>query len=221
MCGRFVLFIPLAEIAREFDIEQLTFEFGPDYNIAPSREVPLVVRDTDKRLILSRWGFVPVWAADPSIGNKMINARAETVAEKPAFKKAITSQRCIVPASGFYEWRKTEGKKQPVYIKLKSGRVMAMAGIYNTWMSPSGETVNTFAIITTQPNELVKEIHNRMPVLLHPDQYEEWLQTGKLSPAALDNIFKPYPPEELEGYDVSPKVNSPANNSPDNIEPLE
>jgi len=182
---------------------------------------PLFIGDTDNRLILSRWGFVPVWADDPAIGNRMINARAETVTAKPAFKKAIASQRCIVPANGFYEWRNTGGKKQPVYIRLKSGRIMAMAGIYNTWVSPSGETVNTFAIITTQPNELIKEIHNRMPVLLHPDQYEEWLQTEKLSPEALDAIFKPFPPEELEGYDVSSMVNSPANNSPENIEPLE
>ncbi|MCW8815032.1 MAG: SOS response-associated peptidase [Chlorobium sp.] len=221
MCGRFVLFIPLQDVAKEFQVSQLSFGFEPDYNIAPSRNVPLVIRKTDNRLILSRWGFVPVWADDPAIGNRMINARAETVTAKPAFKKAITSQRCIVPANGFYEWRKTGGKKQPVYIRLKSERLMAMAGIYNTWVSPSGETVNTFAIITTQPNELIKEIHNRMPVLLRPDQYEEWLQTEKLSPEALDAIFKPFPPEALEGHDVSPMMNAPANNSPENLEPLE
>lgn len=221
MCGRFVLFIPLADIAREFEIEQLSFEFGPDYNIGPSREVPLVVRDTDKRLILSRWGFVPVWSDDLAIGSRMINARAETAAEKPAFRKALASQRCIVPASGFYEWRKIGSRKQPVYITRKDGKMMALAGIHNTWVSPTGEKVSTFAILTTQPNELVKEIHNRMPVILKKEHYEQWLQTGQLPPEALSDIFKPFPPDKLEGFDVSPRVNSPANNSPDNIEPLE
>ncbi|WP_294347050.1 SOS response-associated peptidase [Prosthecochloris sp.] len=221
MCGRFVLFIPLAEIAKEFQAEQLSFGFEPDYNISPSRNVPLVIRDTDNRLILSRWGFVPVWADDLAIGNRMINARAETVADKPMFKKAVAEQRCIVPANGFYEWRKIGSRKQPVYISRKDGKIMALAGIHNTWVSPAGEKVNTFAIITTQPNELVKEIHNRMPVILSKEQYEEWLQTGKLSPEALERLFKPFPSAKLESHDVSSKVNSPANNAPDNIDPLD
>ncbi|ACF47352.1 protein of unknown function DUF159 (plasmid) [Prosthecochloris aestuarii DSM 271] len=221
MCGRYVLFISLKDLARIFRVTQLSFEFSASYNIAPTQTVPIVTGGAERSLVPARWGFVPSWAEDMSIGQRMINARSETVAEKPAFRKAFHSHRCIVPANGFYEWKQVGRSKQPVYIHLRSDRVMAMAGIFNTWTSPDGVRLVTFAVITTPSNDLVKPIHNRMPAILHEGDYEMWLDPGTSAEKHLAGLLQSLPSDELDAYEVSTRVNIPANDSSDNIQPLQ
>ncbi|MBO8093800.1 MAG: SOS response-associated peptidase [Prosthecochloris sp.] len=219
MCGRYVLSMSMKDIARIFHVNQLLFDFEGSYNIAPSQTVPIVVHDKEALLVPARWGFIPAWAEDPAIGQRMINARAETVAEKPAFRKAFHSQRSIVPASGFYEW-KTKGRtKQPIYIRLRTDRIMAMAGIYNTWVSREGERVEAFAIITMPPNDLLKPIHNRMPAILHESDYEAWLGSNGANDA-VPSVLQPFPADEMDAYEVSKRVNVPTNDSEENIHPV-
>jgi putative SOS response-associated peptidase YedK len=220
MCGRFEIHNTLEIIARVFGIDSVTFDYTPSYNIAPSQDVLLVVNDGKRRLIKSRWGFVPPWAKDISDGYKMINARAESVAEKPSFRQAFQNQRCLVVADGFYEWKKEGTRKRPFYIRLKSGRPLGFAGLYNIWRSPEGEQICTSTIITTDANELVHPLHDRMPVITAPDAYDTWLDPNIHDRALLQNILKSYPSEELEAYEVTPMVNSPKNNAPENIQKI-
>jgi len=170
MCGRFVRITPIPVIAKKFKAKQLLTNLAPSYNIAPSQKILIINDEGVRQLVQCTWGFIPSWAKDPSIGNKMINARSETVAEKPSFRPAFRKKRCLVIADGFYEWR-TEGKRKfPMYIHLKSGEPFGFAGLYNVWTSPAGEKTCTCTIITTEANEAVRPIHDRMPVILPKDK---------------------------------------------------
>jgi putative SOS response-associated peptidase YedK len=219
MCGRFVRTSSLPELLEEFDVEEPPFDVRPSYNIAPSQEIMIIVNDGKKRLALCRWGFIPSWSKDPAIGNKMINARAESVAVKASFKSAFRSKRMLIVADGFYEWRKDGKVKTPVYVHLKSGRPFGLAGLFNIWLSPEGEKVCTSTLITTSANKLLGHIHNRMPVIINRADEELWLDLSVHDTQALDHLLTPYKSEEMDYYEVSSLVNSPSNNSPDCIIP--
>jgi putative SOS response-associated peptidase YedK len=220
MCGRFVRITPVSVLAVKFKAEKVFSNLVPSYNIAPSQEIIIIKDEGIRQLIQCKWGLIPSWAKDPSIGNKMINARSETVSEKPAFRSAFKKKRCLVIADGFYEWR-TEGKRKfPMYIRLKSGEPFGFAGLYNVWTSPGGEKTCTCTIITTEANEAVKPIHDRMPVILPRDKEDIWVNPAIEDREELLAVLKPYSSEEMEAYEVSTKVNSPQNNTVSNIQPI-
>ncbi|KPK01225.1 MAG: hypothetical protein AMS20_14025 [Gemmatimonas sp. SG8_28] len=220
MCGRFSQ-AQIAELDREvFRLLELP-ALEPRYNIAPTQEVAVVRerRNGERVLQLLRWGLIPSWAKDPAIGNRMINARAETLAAKPAFKRPFARQRCIVPADGFYEWKRTEGTKQPYYIRREDGGSMAFAGLWDRWRSDSDATVDSFTIVTTTPNDLVASIHNRMPAILLPDGYDMWLDPENHDVDDLSSLLGPYPAEDMRAYPVSRFVNNPRNEGPECVSP--
>ena len=223
MCGRFTLFDTAASLAEEFGVEEVP-TLSPRYNIAPSQAVAAVRNPrggSARSAGLLHWGLIPSWAKDPSIGNRMINARAETAAVKPAFRSAIRSRRCLVPADGFYEWKRTGGRKQPYYIRRRDGRIFAFAGLWESWEGPGGAAVESCAILTTLPNDLLRPIHDRMPVLVSPRDYDLWLSPEARDPEALAPLFCPYPSEEMIAFPVGTAVNNPKRDSPDLIEPLD
>jgi putative SOS response-associated peptidase YedK len=222
MCGRFTLFVDPKDLMEAFPGFATPVEWTPRYNIAPSQPVAAIANNGQNKIEFFRWGLIPSWAKDPKIGNRMINARAETVAEKPSFRAAYRRRRCLVLADGFYEWRKEPGQraKTPMYIRLKSGEPFAFAGLWETWRSPDDQTVLSCNIITTTPNALVERIHNRMPVILEPQAYALWLDPAEQSPERLGVWLKPYPAAQMTAYPVSRLVNSPSNDSPDCIAPL-
>jgi len=217
MCGRFVRYSSIHDIVKEFNAKGPEFDLPPGYNIAPSHEVAIVMNDGKKRLTLCKWGFVPSWAKDPAIGNRMINARAESVADKPGFRHAFKSARVLIPADGFYEW-KHEGKtKTPLYIYLKKGKPFGLAGLMSLWTSPEGMKVCTCTIITTEANKLLGPIHDRMPVIIHKADEDLWLDPANQDKDILMSLLKPYEAEEMDYYGVSTRVNSPSHNAPDCI----
>jgi putative SOS response-associated peptidase YedK len=221
MCGRFALATEkhLLEILFELDL-QPDFDFKPRYNIAPAQKVPVVRLDSKegkRELTEMKWGLVPFWAKDISIGNRLINARAETVAEKPSFRDAFKKRRLLVPASGFYEWKKTAGRKTPYYISNADRRLLALAGLWERW-DKEGEPLETFTILTTAPNSLVAELHDRMPVIISQADYENWLQPDP-DFVELEQLFRPYPEEKLRVTAVSSLVNNPANECPELLQP--
>jgi len=220
MCGRFTLTTNLGAIAKRFGIARSMEELGPRYNIAPTQTVIVVNDDGSRHLTQMQWGLIPSWAKDPAIGNRMINARAETVATKPAFRVALRKRRWLIPADGFYEWQPVGRRKQPVYIRLKTQEPFAFAGLWEIWISPDGEEVQSCTIITTEANELLKPIHDRMPAILTKAAEAAWLDPTIQVPERLLSLLKPYPSGEMEVYPVSAKVNSPANDGPTYIEPL-
>ena len=217
MCGRFVRSSSLKDIADYFGVEQPLYEFPPSYNVAPTQDVVIINKLGMKQLVKCHWGFVPPWSKDLSIGSKMINARSETVAEKPSFKTAFKHQRCLVIANGFYEWQKDKNRKIPVYIRLKSGKPFGFAGLYNVWISPEGEAICTCTILTTESNDLVSTIHDRMPVIIPRDREDLWLEPKVNDVELLRGLLRSFPSEEMELIRVSDRVNSPKFNSPDNI----
>ncbi len=222
MCGRFTLRTPMTKVAELFGLDE-TPDVDARYNVAPTQQVAAVrVRpDTEEReLAILRWGLIPHWADDMSIGNRMINARAETVAGKPAFRQAFKKRRCLVLADGFYEWQKTGGKKQPYYIRLKDDQPFGFAGLWERW-NREGEEIQSCTIITTEPNELMKPIHNRMPVIVDRDDYARWLAPDFDDGEALQQILRRYPAELMEAYPVSTLVNNPKNEAAACIERLE
>ena len=219
MCGRYTLKTPVEELAEEFGFEASSVELPPNYNVAPTQEVAAVLEEDGKRrLELLRWGLIPSWADDPSIGSRMINARSETAPEKPSFRRAFRERRCLIPADGFYEWQRTNGAKQPYYIRMKEGRPFAFAGLWESWKDDGGPEIRSCTILTTKPNALAAEIHDRMPVILPAGSYDAWLdpETGR---DELYGLLAPYPEDEMEAYPVSRLVNSPQNNDPRCIEP--
>ena len=222
MCGRFVMVSTIVTLANLFKvrIEDIIFDLKPNYNVAPGQDIVIVVNDQGKnRLILSRWGFIPSWAKDESTGYKMINARSETIAEKRVFKTAFEKYRCLIVADGFYEWRREGKTKTPVFIRLKTGKPLGFAGLYNRWISPEGKEITTSTIITTRANEMLEPIHDRMPVITMAEKQDLWLDPDVNDKSTLLSMLNPYPSEEMEYYDVSPRVNSPRNNSPECIKP--
>lgn len=224
MCGRFTLFADFNEIIDRFAIEAAIEEelYEPSYNIAPSHSVLTVINDgTKNRLGFLRWGLIPAWAKDEKIGYKLINARAETIAEKPSFRDSYKKRRCIVIADSFYEWKRYEDKsKTPMRIKLKTENLFAMAGLWERWKSPQGKLVYTCTVITTTPNKLMKNIHDRMPVILKPEDEKVWLNPEITDYQQLNHLLKPLPEELMEAVEVSSLVNSPKNNSPNLIQPI-
>lgn len=220
MCGRFTLTATLDEIAAQFDVPTVSIEHQPRYNIAPTQEVLVVVQNGERRLEKFRWGLVPHWAREPNLRYSMINARAETVTEKPSYRIPFAKRRCLVLADGFYEWQKTDGKKVPMYVRLKSGRPFGFAGLWDVWVpDEGGEPLKSCTIITTTSNALLKPIHDRMPVILPNDAIDAWLTLDGSRQAELLSLLKPYPETEMEVYAVSQYVNSPANDSPACIQP--
>lgn len=221
MCGRFSLSAISAELATLFDLDDFP-DLPARYNIAPTQPV-IVVRqahDSDRRQVaLMRWGLIPSWAKDISIGSRMINARAESVAEKPSFGAAFKRRRCLIPASGFFEWQKRGSSKQPYFIGMEDLGPFALAGLWEYWEGADGSALETTTILTTTPNDLVKPLHNRMPVILHPQDFPDWLHPA--TPAdALIYLLRPYPAAGMIAYPVSTLVNSPANDHPECVEPL-
>ena len=221
MCGRFTLTTDLQEVAERFCVTPpATADFNPRFNIAPSQSV-IVIGDNGQRLLQSmQWGLIPHWAKDPAIGNRMINARAETLAEKPSFCEALKKRRCLIPADGFYEWQKVGKVKQPMRIVLKTRAPFGLAGLWDRWISPEKKEILTCTIITTVANELIREIHDRMPVILQREDEARWLDPGLTDPVQLLPLLRSYPSELMEYYPVSRQVNSPRVDVPGNIEPL-
>ncbi|MBF0506469.1 MAG: SOS response-associated peptidase [Nitrospirae bacterium] len=219
MCGRFDLHSETKVILREFRVDSFSTDYHPSYNIAPSRRIVIIKDDGKKHIVQCMWGFLPSWVKDPSMANKMINARAETVAEKPAFKDSFRHRRCLVVADGFFEWRRQGKRKMPVYVRLKSRSPIGFAGIYNTWTSPEGESICTCAIITTEANDLLEPIHDRMPAIIPKDGEDLWLDPHITEKERLMPLLRPYASEDMEMYDVSPLVNKPGYDSPEIIIP--
>jgi putative SOS response-associated peptidase YedK len=218
MCGRFTLVSPFVAVTERFHASAPP-DLRPRYNIAPGQDVLCVIRDEENRIMPLRWGLIPFWAKDPAIGNRLINARAETVAEKPSFRSAFSKRRCLVVADGFYEWRPAGKRKIPVYIFLKSKKPFGFAGLYEAWKTPEGKELRTCTIITTEANDLVRPIHDRMPVIL-PERFEDrWLDPGEGSREMLLALLTPYPAGEMIAYDVAPVVNNAGHDSPDCILP--
>ena len=221
MCGRFTLTADAKKLAESFVDFAPPPENPPRYNIAPSQPVAVVANTGDNKIDFFVWGLIPSWAKDPKIGNKLINARSETLAEKPSFRTAYRRRRCLILTDGFYEWRKNPDKtKTPMYIQLESQEPFAFAGLWEQWYSPHGDEVLSCTIITTQPNEFMSQIHNRMPVILPPEAYARWLDPAEQKPDTLQPLLKPYPAEEMAAYPVSTQVNNPRNNVPDCILPV-
>ena len=232
MCGRFTLTSDSEALSQTFFNFEVPVNLSPRYNISPTQDVA-VIRNTPPDTVMDpemgqveffHWGLIPSWAKDPKIGNRMINARSETLAEKPSFRSAYRRRRCLILADGYYEWQKIPGDrlKQPVYIRLKSQKPFALAGLWETWQ-PEGmdEPLRSCTIITCPPNDLLEEIHHRMPVILPQATYAEWLASDEQSADALQPLLIPYSDEEMEAYPVSRLVNRPTNDSPECIAPFE
>ncbi|MEK6285041.1 MAG: SOS response-associated peptidase [Acidobacteriota bacterium] len=219
MCGRFVRKRSSSLMAKDFSVEEITDDLQPSFNIAPTQNVAVVLRDGAIRLVAMRWGLVPSWATDLAIGSRLINARAETLMEKSAFKDAFRRRRCLVVADGFYEWQKRGGAKTPVFIHLEPERSFGFAGLYEVWTPPFGERLVTCTIITAEPNDLVRPIHDRMPVILPSGVEGLWLDPEVEDPRRLLDLLQPYPADEMAAHTVSSLVNSVKNDSPECIEP--
>ncbi len=220
MCGRFTLASSAAEIEARYGVS-VPAGYKPRYNVAPTQEILALLADgRGRRLDVFRWGLIPHWAKDAKLAHKLINARAETLLEKPSFRDAVKKRRCLVIADGFYEWRETkQGRKVPVYVRFKSQKPFGFAGLWEFWNSPEGQTIRTCTIVTTEPNELLKPIHNRMPVIVPRELEDFWLEPSPKTDKELERVLQPYAAEELELLEVSPLVNSPA--GPECIEPAE
>lgn len=220
MCCRYTLIVPTAMLESLFEIEILG-DLPPRYNIAPSQPIPAVRTDRQgqRELALFQWGLIPSWSKEPAIGARMINARAETAAEKPAFRAAMRRRRCLIPADGFYEWAQAGASKQPHYIQMKDGQPFAFAGQWELWCGEDGSEIESCAILTTEANPLLKPIHHRMPVILRPEDYGRWMDPENEKPAAVTDLLRPYPPEEMAARPVGRRVNSPRNDDPKCLEP--
>ena len=209
MCGRYS-FVPTESIGARFDIQQAQLTLLPRYNVAPSQSMPVVVRNSPNRLVEMQWGLIPSWSKEPRAQFSTINARAETITKSPVFRGPFKSRRCLVPASGFYEWRQTGQGKQPYCIRLKEEDLFAFAGLYDVWRDREGNELYSYTVITTTPNDLVAPIHNRMPVILRQEDEQVWLD-NEADSARLLALLVAYPADKMEAYPVSRAVNSPAN----------
>ncbi len=226
MCGRYSLTTPVEAVRKVFDFPERP-NLAPRANIAPSQDVAAVrlasgeSGEVGRRFVWLRWGLIPAWAKDPAIGSRTINARAETVAEKPAFRAAFRERRCLIVADGFYEWKTEAGGKQPYRITLVDGGPFALAGLWERWAGPpGGEAIESCTIVTTEANARLRAIHPRMPVILAPGAFDPWLDPATPG-AEAQGLLGPYPSEALTYYRVSPRINSPANDDPALIEPLD
>jgi len=222
MCGRYVIFSLALELESYFNTEPPAFELTPNYNVAPTREVPVILQQDGARQIKKRhWGLVPFWAKDTTIGSRMINARVETLASKPAFKAALKHRRCLIPANGFYEWAARPGGKQPYYFHLPSSEPMAFAGLWEIWKPGEGEPYKSCTIITTEASESVRDIHDRMPLILKPEAFGHWLDPENKNPDRIEILLKTGLVTDLGQYPVSRLVNRVENNSAECIRRIE
>ncbi len=223
MCGRYEVHTPIAEIARIFDAQPVgdVLAFGARYNIAPSLQVPVVRERTPGRILETMsWGLLPGWAKDAK-SVRPINARAETVFEKPMFRSAVRRRRCLVPADGFYEWQQREGRKQPYHIGMVDDAPFALAGIWECRAQPGAPALVSCALIVTGANELMARIHERMPVIVAPEDYARWLDPRLDDPVAIQEMLQPFPAELMRAYPVSTRVNNVKNDAPDLIDTIE
>ncbi|MHA2025043.1 MAG: SOS response-associated peptidase [Candidatus Thorarchaeota archaeon] len=222
MCGRFSLLTYAEKLAERFDVQEVIDRPDPVYNIAPMQMIPTVVQRETRQLVMMKWGLVPSWADDISIGNRLINARAETVATKPSFRAAFKKRRCLILTNGFYEWQKVGKVKKPIHVRLKSREPFAFAGLYEYWdKTKSGKILQTCTIITTTPNDLMKSIHRRMPVILRPEFENKWLNPKNTDVSELESMLQPYPSEEMEAFEISKYVNNPRNQGIECIQPVD
>ena len=210
MCGRYALYGPVSRYWRYLDIDDDGFDFPPRYNIAPTQQLPVIRSRQDGRqeFLLARWGLRPGWVKEVGKLNEPINAKIETAAEKPMFRQAFRRFRCLVPASGFYEWKAVAGRKVPHFVRLRGDAPMAFGGLLERWERPD-EVLVSYCILTTEPNELMAEIHNRMPVIISPDHFATWLDPKLTDRAAVLALARPCPADAMEAYAVSSRVNRP------------
>jgi putative SOS response-associated peptidase YedK len=218
MCGRFTLHHSTETLVEHFGVDQTAVAFKPRYNIAPTQPVAVIVQQQQKNMEAFRWGLVPFWAKDIKIGSRMINARAETLAQKPAFRAAFKRRRCLIPTSGFYEWQRQGKEKTPIYIRLAGEQPFAFAGLWEEWHGPNAEVLHSCSIITTQANDFMAPIHQRMPVIFKPGQESVWLDPAIEDPQILDHILRPYE-GTMEAHPVSTQVNIPTFDDPVCIQP--
>lgn len=221
MCGRFTLTINPADLQDAFSNYNFPVRFAPRFNIAPSQPILAIPNDNKLAADFFMWGLIPMWAKDPTIGSRLINARGETLAEKPSFRGSYRHKRCLILADGFYEWKSVGDKKTktPYYIHMQNRQPFAMAGLWDSWESPDGSSLKTCTIITTTPNELMETIHDRMPVILHPRDYAKWLDAAPQTPENLQPLIKPFNADVMSAYPVSTLVNKPANDMPELVVP--
>jgi putative SOS response-associated peptidase YedK len=216
MCGRFTLTVDPADLQELFGLsEPAPAALKPRYNIAPTQPVAVIPNQEPRKLELFQWGLIPAWAKDSKIGNSLINARAETVAEKPAFRAAFKRRRCLILADGFFEWKKEGKAKTPMHIQMKSGQPFALAGLWEVWSAPDGSTVPTCTILTTTANELVQDIHDRMPVILPPEAFGVWLTPGELPAVEALALLHPFAADAMTARPVSALVNNPRHEGPE------
>src|SRR5437016_10172070 len=222
MCGRFTLQTPVELLSEKFQFPEI-IPLKPRYNIAPSQAVAVVLLlpdDADRKLAMLRWGLLPAWVKDPAKVQQPINAKAETAAEKPMFRDAFKRRRCLVPADGFYEWKQEGGRKQPVYIHMKDGEPFAIVGLWEYWEGQDGLVIESCTLLTTEPNDLLAPVHNRMPVILDPKDYGHWLDPDVQEVSKLKSLLRSYRPEALTCFPVNLRVNNPRNDDVLCIEPL-
>src|SRR3989441_3867116 len=222
MCGRYTLKTPVERLSEKFQFPEI-IPLKPRYNIAPSQPVAVVrllPDDTDRKLAMLRWGLLPAWVKEPTKVQQPINAKAETAAEKPMFRDAFKSRRCLVPADGFYEWKQEGGRKQPVYIRMKDWEPFAIAGLWEHWEGQDGQVIESCTLLTTEPNDLLTAIHNRMPVILDPKDHEQWLDPDLQQADSVKPLLRPYPADSMTAYTVSLRVNNPKNDNSQCLAPL-
>jgi putative SOS response-associated peptidase YedK len=214
MCGRYTIIATPEALRALFGYDERP-NFPPRYNVAPTQPIPVVrLIDGKRHFALVRWGLLPSWVKDPKKFTLLINARGETVAEKPAYRAAMERRRCLIPADGFYEWKAGTPRKQPYYIRAKDGSPLAFAGLWETWTGPNGEELETAAIVTTSANKTLSPIHDRMPVVVPPDAFDLWLDATNEDPLTASALIAPAPEGLLEAYPVSTEVNRVANDNP-------
>lgn len=224
MCGRYRLSRRKEVLAEHFGADFEDLDWEPRYNIAPTQSVPVIRRDDRGPTLhasLMRWGLIPSWATDPNIGARTINARSETAASKPSFREPLRKQRCLIPADAFYEWQRTPKRKQPFCFEVGDGGIFAFAGLWGRWRGPDGHAVETFTILTTTPNELLADVHDRMPVILAPEHYHRWLDPSMRDVASAASLLKPFDSKLMKRYPVSTRVNLVANDDPECSAPVD
>jgi len=221
MCGRYTVTSAPAALRALFGYAEQP-NFPPRYNVAPTQPIAIIrLADGKRQFALVRWGLLPSWVKDPKTFTLLINARGESVVDKPAFRAAMKRRRCLIPADGFYEWQATGGRKRPFYVHAKSGAPLAFAGLWETWTGPNGEELDTAAIVTTRANKALEPIHDRMPVIVAPEAFELWLNSDKVDAETAAALIAPAPEDLLEAYEISPAVNRTANDNAKLIEPAD
>lgn len=220
MCGRFTIG-EVRDLVQRFSIDAPIADMPrPRYNIAPTQEAPAIISHGHAQLLMMRFGLIPFWAKDAKIGTRLINARVETVTEKPVFRSGLKDRRCLIPTTGFYEWESTSRVKVPYFVRLKGEKFFAMAGLYDHWMDPRGDMVHSFVILTTAANDLMAPVHDRMPVILEVEDEKEWAEPVPLKEGELERIAAPFPSESMEMYEVSRAVNDLGRDTADLIRPV-